>query len=67
MYREILEHLLLSSTDELYGDADVIFQQDLAATHSAKGSKTWFSDHVVPALDWPESHSESIGLSSGGR
>ncbi len=36
-----------------YGDADLIFQQDLAPAHTSKGTKSWFSDHGVTVLDWP--------------
>ncbi len=53
IYQEILEHFMLPSADELYGDADFIFQQDLAPAHTAKGTKSWFSDHGVTVLDWP--------------
>ncbi len=38
---------------KLYGDADFIFQQDLAPAHTAKGTKSWFNDHGVTVLDWP--------------
>ncbi len=48
IYQEILEHFTLSSADKLYGDADFIFQQDLAP---AKGTKSWFNDHGVTVLD----------------
>ncbi|KAI7791282.1 reverse transcriptase, partial [Triplophysa rosa] len=37
----------------LYGDADFIFQQDLAPAHSAKATSTWFKDHGIPVLNWP--------------
>ncbi len=53
IYQEILEHLMLPSADKLYGDADFIFQQDLAPAHTAKGIKSWFNDHGVTVLDWP--------------
>ncbi len=53
IYQEILEHFMLPSSDKLYGDADFIFQQDLAAAHTAKGTKSWFNDHGVTVLDWP--------------
>ncbi len=36
IYQEILEHFMLASADKLYGDADFIFQQDLAPAHTAK-------------------------------
>ena len=53
IYQDILEHFMLPSADKLYGDADYIFQQDLAPAHSAKSTKTCFNDHGVTVLDWP--------------
>ncbi len=53
IYQEILEHFMLPSGDKLYGDADFIFQQDLAPAHTAKGTKSWFNDHGVTVLYWP--------------
>ncbi len=53
IYQEILEHFMLPSADKLYGDADFIFQQDLAPAHTAKGTKSCFNEHGVPVLDWP--------------
>ncbi len=60
IYQDILEHLnewmmhfMLPSAYKLYGDADFIFQQDLAPAHTAKSTKSWFNDHGVTVLDWP--------------
>ncbi len=53
IYQEILEHFMLPSADKLYGDADFIFQQDLAPAHTVKCTKSWFNDHGVTVLDWP--------------
>ncbi len=53
IYQFILEHFMLPSADKPYGDADFIFQQDLAPAHTAKGTKSWFNDHGVTVLDWP--------------
>ncbi len=50
IYHEILEHFMLPSADKLYGDADFILQQDLAPTHTAKGTKSCFNDHGVTVL-----------------
>ncbi len=44
---------MLPSADKLYGDADFIFQQDLAPAHTAKGTKSWFDEHGFTVLDWP--------------
>ncbi len=52
IYQDILEHSRLPSADKLYGDADFIFQQELAPAHTAKGTKSWFNDHDVTVLDW---------------
>ncbi len=53
VYQEVLEHFMLPAADQLYGDADFIFQQDLAPAHSAKATSTWFKDHGFPVLNWP--------------
>ncbi len=50
--QDIFEPFMLPSADKLYGDADFIFQQDLAPAHTAKGTKSWFNDHGVTVLDW---------------
>uniref|UniRef100_A0A9J7YS10 Tc1-like transposase DDE domain-containing protein n=1 Tax=Cyprinus carpio carpio TaxID=630221 RepID=A0A9J7YS10_CYPCA len=41
VYQEVLEHFMFSAAYQLYGDADFIFQQDLAPAHSAKATSTW--------------------------
>ncbi len=43
---------MLPSADKLYGDADFIFQLDMAPTHTAKCTKSWLNDHGVTVLDW---------------
>lgn len=53
VYQEILEHFMLASVDQLYGDEDFIFQQDLAPAHTAKTTKSWFNNHGITVLDWP--------------
>ncbi len=58
IYQDILEHFMLPSADKLYGDADFIFQQDLASAHTAKGIKSWFNYHGVTVLDWPANLSD---------
>ncbi len=62
IYQEILEHFMLPSADTIYGDADLIFQQDLAPVHTAKGTKSWFNYHGVTVLDWP-ANSPDLNLS----
>ncbi len=55
VYQEILEHCVLPSADQLFKDADLIFQQDLAPAHTAKSTKRCLNDHGdhVGVLDWP--------------
>ncbi len=53
VYQEILEHFMLPSADQLFKDADFIFQQDLAPDLTAKSTKSWLNDHGVGVLDWP--------------
>ncbi len=53
VYEEILEHFMLPSADQLFKDADFIFQQDLAPAHPAKSTRSWLNDHGVGVLDWP--------------
>ncbi len=66
IYQETLEHFMLPSADKLYGDADFIFQQDLAPAHSAKGTKSWFKGPwcycawLASKLAWPEPHRVSM-------
>ncbi len=47
VYQETLEHFMLPSADQLFKDADFIFQQDLAPVHTARITKSWLNDHGV--------------------
>ncbi len=53
IYQDILEHFMLPSADQLFKDADFIFQQDLAPAHTAESTKSWLNDHGNGVLDWP--------------
>ncbi len=44
---------MLPSADQLFKEADFIFQQDLAPAHTAKSTKSWLNEHGVGVLDWP--------------
>ncbi len=57
VYQDILEHFMLSSADQLFKDADFIFQQDLAHAHTAKSTKGWLNDHgLASKLTRPKPH-----------
>ncbi len=49
---------MLPSTDQLFKDADFIFQQDLAPAQTAKSIKSWLNYHGVGVLDWPANSSD---------
>ncbi len=61
VYQKILEHFMLPSADQLFKDADLIFQLDLAPAHTAKNTKSWLNDHGVGVLDWPANSPVSMG------
>ncbi len=67
VYQYILEHFMLPSADQLFKDADFIFQQDLAPAHTAKSTKSWLNDHGVGVawlaskLTRPEPRREYMG------
>ncbi len=44
---------LVPFADQLFKEAYLIFQQDLAPAHTAKSIKSWLNDHGVGVLDWP--------------
>ncbi len=54
VYQYILEHFMLLSADQLFKDADFIFQQDLAPANTVKSTNSWLNDYCVGVLDWPE-------------
>lgn len=39
-------------SEQFYGDAGFLFQQDLAAARSVKITAEWFADHVSIVLNW---------------
>ncbi len=51
VYQYILEHFMLPSADQLFKDADFIFQQDLTPSQTDKSTKSWLNDHGVGVLD----------------
>ncbi len=62
IYQGILEHFMLPSADQLFKDADFIFQQDLARAHTAKSTKSWLNDHGVGVLDWTANSPDLWGI-----
>ncbi len=62
VYQEILKHFMLPSADQLFKDADFIFQKDLAPAHTAKSTKSWLNDHGVGVLDRPANSPDLWGI-----
>ncbi len=56
VYQQILEHFMLPSADQLFKDADFIFQQDLTPAHTAKNTRSWLNDHVLVCLTGQQTH-----------
>lgn len=50
--QNVLEDFMIPSAEDLYGDADFIFQH-LAPAHTARSTKTWFNAHAITVLEWP--------------
>ncbi len=44
---------MLPFADQLFKDADFLYQQNLAPAHTAKSIKSWLNDYGVGVLDWP--------------
>ena len=51
--QDIIECIMLPYAEMLTGDADFIFQQDLAPAHTAKSTNTWLNTHGNTVLNWP--------------
>ena len=45
VYHNVSELFMISSAEDLYGDADFIFKQDLAPTQTARSTETWIDVH----------------------
>ncbi len=54
---------MLPSADQLFKDADFIFQQDLVPAH--KSTKSWLNDHGVGVFDWPANSTDMNRESMG--
>ncbi len=51
---------MLTSADQLFKDADFIFQHDLSPVHTAKSTKSWLNDHGVGVLDLPANSPDNL-------
>ncbi len=60
VYQDILEPFMLPTADQLFKDADFIFQQDLAPAHTANTPWCWCA-WLASELTRPEPHREYMG------
>lgn len=53
IYIDILDHFLIPSIDNAFGDEDVVFQDDNASCHRAKCVRDFLADRQIATMDWP--------------
>ncbi|XP_053173288.1 syntaphilin [Scomber japonicus] len=53
VYQEVLEHFMVPSADNLYGDADFIFPAGFGTCPHCQKYQYWFNEHGITVLDWP--------------
>uniref|UniRef100_A0A1I7XV72 DDE_3 domain-containing protein n=1 Tax=Heterorhabditis bacteriophora TaxID=37862 RepID=A0A1I7XV72_HETBA len=51
-YQDVLRHHLVPYLQRFPG-VSLTFQQDLAAIHASRSTKTWLEDNDVATMDWP--------------
>ncbi len=56
VYQEMLEHCMLPSAYQLFKDADLISQQDLAPAHTSKSTKSLLMTMVLVCLTGQQTH-----------
>ncbi len=67
VYQEILEHFMLTSADKLYGDVDLLFQQDFSTCPQCQKYfqvvcwPWYYCAWLARQHAWPEPHLESMG------
>lgn len=53
IYIDILDHFLIPSIDNAFGDEDIVFQDDNASCHRAKCVRDFLADRQIATMDWP--------------
>ena len=52
IYIDILDHFLIPSIDNAFGDEDVVFQDDNVSCHRAKYVRDFLADRQITTMDW---------------
>jgi DDE superfamily endonuclease len=53
VYIDILDTFLIPSIERMFGDDDIIFQDDNASCHRAKTVKTFLEERHIRSMSWP--------------
>ena len=53
IYVDILDHFLIPSIHNSFGDEDVVLQDDNASCYRAKCVKDFFADRQIVTINWP--------------
>ncbi len=53
VYVDILDTFLIPSVERMFGDDDIIFQDDNASCHRAKTVKTFLEERHIRSMSWP--------------
>ena len=52
-YIDILDHFLIPSIDNAFGDEDAVFQNDNVSCHREKCVRNFLVDRQIATMDWP--------------
>ena len=53
VYVDILDTFLIPSFERMFGDDEIIFQDDNASCHRAKSVKTFLEERHIRSMSWP--------------
>ncbi len=53
VYQDILETFLIPSIEDMFGDADITFQDDNASCHRSKAVKLFLHNKDINSMSWP--------------
>uniref|UniRef100_A0A3B1J147 Tc1-like transposase DDE domain-containing protein n=1 Tax=Astyanax mexicanus TaxID=7994 RepID=A0A3B1J147_ASTMX len=53
VYIDILDSFLIPSIEQMFGDNEIIFQDDNASCHRAKTVKAFLGERHIQSMSWP--------------
>lgn len=60
LYTEILDTRLIPSNESMYGDEEIIFQDDNASCHGAKDIKSFLQERHINSMIWAANRAEFV-------